>query len=168
MSVLRINISNLAEGTHHRSLEASPEEIGLDSRFSKAIHLEATLEKTSRQLYLQVEFKTGGAFTCDRCLDEFEKEFAAAYRVFYVTDDSGGVGKDEEEIQVISPDANYIDLNEDVRQYVILALPQKILCREECAGLCPNCGTNLNRARCNCESEQVDTRLAGLKKFLGN
>jgi len=168
VSVLRINISNLSEGTHHRSLEASPEEIGLDNRFSKTIHLEATLEKTSRQLFLQVELKTGGVFACDRCLDEVEKEIVTTYHMMYLTDDQGAIGKDVEEVQVISPDANHIDLNEDVRQFAILALPQKMLCRENCAGLCANCGTNLNRATCDCRKEEVDARWAGLKGFLEN
>jgi uncharacterized protein len=56
-----------------------------------------------------------------------------------------------------------IDLNELLREQFYLALPMKPLCREECRGLCPQCGTNLNTGSCDCAPEWVDPRLAALK-----
>lgn len=167
MSVLRINISKLPEGIHQRSLQATAEEVGLDSRFTKDVQVEATLEKTSRQLLLRVNTKTGGVFTCDRCLEDFEKDLSSTYRVMYVSD-TPPADADQEEVQVLSSEANTIDIGEDVRQYAILSLPQKMLCREDCAGLCPSCGTNLNTDSCQCEKVPVDTPLSGLQKFLKN
>ncbi|HCA80502.1 MAG TPA: hypothetical protein DEP53_12295 [Bacteroidetes bacterium] len=167
VSVLRINISGLPEGTHQRSLQATAEEVGLDSRFTKDVQIEATLEKTSRQLLLQVETKTGGVFTCDRCLEDFEADHSSTYQVVYVPD-TPPPGADVEEVQVLSSEANTIDIGEDVRQFAILSLPQKMLCREDCAGLCPSCGTNLNKDSCQCEKVQIDTPLSGLQKFLKN
>ena len=164
VSVLKINISKLPEGAHERSLQATPEEIGLDSRFTKEVLVESTLEKTSRQLYVRTEFKTGGMFTCDRCLEEFEREVSSGFAAVYVTD-SDGAPSDSEEVQVITPDTNIIDLGEDVRQYAVLALPSKMLCRDDCAGLCPVCGTNLNRAKCDCGKDEVDSRWSGLQKL---
>jgi len=73
-----------------------------------------------------------------------------------------------EEVQYLSPDTNIIDLGEDVRQFLILSLPLKILCREDCAGLCPVCGANRNRSSCSCTTEEGDPRWAELKRFLGN
>jgi len=168
VSSLRINISNLSEGTHQRTLEANPEEIGLDSRFSKTVHLEVTLEKTSRQLYVRVQLETGGVFTCDRCLDDFEKAISSSYSVIYVTESRAAAERNVSEVQVISPEAGYIDLGEDVRQYAILALPQKMLCREECAGLCTACGANLNRETCNCRKDEADPRWSDLRRLLKN
>lgn len=167
MSVLRINISKLPEGTHQRSLEATAEEVGLDSRFSKDVRVEATLEKTSRQLLLRVDTKTGGVFTCDRCLEDFEKEVSSTYHVVYVSDGTPD-GVDQEEVQILPPEANTIDIGEDVRQFTVLSLPIKLLCREDCAGLCPTCGTNLNKDVCRCEKVKIDSPLSGLQKFLKN
>jgi uncharacterized protein len=164
VSVLRINISKLPEGAHQRSLQATPAEIGLDGRFTKEVLVESTLEKTSRQLYVRTEFKTGGVFTCDRCLEEFEREVSSGFGVVYVTD-SDGAKSDSDEVQVITPDTNTIDLGEDVRQYAVLALPPKMLCRDDCAGLCPRCGTNLNRAKCDCRKDEIDSRWSGLEKL---
>lgn len=167
MSVLRINISKLSEGTHQRSLEATAEEVGLDSRFTKDVRVEATLEKTSRQLFLRADTKTGGVFTCDRCLEDFETDISSSYHVVYVSDGPPD-GVDEEEVQLLSPEASTIDIGEDVRQFTILSLPPKMLCREDCAGLCPSCGTNLNKDSCKCEKVQIDSPLSGLQKFLKN
>ena len=164
VSVLRINISKLSEGTHHHSLQATPVEVGLDECFNKDVRIEATLEKTSRQLFLRANIKTGGRFTCDRCLEDFESEVMSEYSLVYVTDDRRVAGGSDE-IQVISPAANHIDLGEDVRQFTVLALPQKMLCREDCAGLCPTCGTNLNRATCACQKEELDLDGRGCRSF---
>jgi uncharacterized protein len=167
MSVLRLNISQLSEGTHHHSLTATPDEVGLDSRFTRDLQIQATLEKTSRQLYMRVEIKTGAAFMCDRCLEEFQQDLSSGYGVMLVTDQDAA-GADGEEIQVISPDSTHVDLGEDVRQFVILGLPQKVLCREDCAGLCPTCGSNLNLGKCECKNEEADSRWSELQKILKN
>lgn len=168
MSELRINISNLSEGIHHRSLATQPAEIGLDTRFTQTVAVYATLEKTNRQLYLHAEVKTGGIFTCDRCLDDFRREVICTFSIVYVSDDRTDVELEGEDVQVISPDTNLLDIGEDVRQYVILVLPQKLLCKDECAGLCPSCGRNLNKGSCECVREEIDPRWEGLKKFLEN
>jgi len=164
VSVLRINISKLSEGTHHHSLTATPEEVGLDSRFSKPVTVEVTLEKTSRHLYMHVQAATGGVFTCDRCIEEFQKDVAAEYGVMVVSD-AHAPSSDSEEVLVISPDTTHLDLADDVRQFVLLGVPPKILCREECAGLCPACGSNLNRGKCNCQTEESDSPWSELQKL---
>ena len=167
LSVLRLNISKLSEGTHHHSLKATPEEVGLDSRFTKELQIDATLQKTSRQLYMQVEVKTVGVFTCDRCLEEFQQDVSSGYGVMLVTDQDG-VEADGEEVQVIPPDSTHVDLGEDVRQFLILGMPQKMLCREDCAGLCPTCGSNLNLGKCDCKNDETESPWLELQKILKN
>ena len=58
-----------------------------------------------------------------------------------------------------------IDLNELLREQFYLALPMKPLCRDDCAGLCSQCGTNLNTGTCQCTSQWDDPRLAPLKEL---
>jgi uncharacterized protein len=62
-------------------------------------------------------------------------------------------------------DGREIDLSEAVRQYILLAMPMKPLCREDCAGLCPRCGCNRNIDSCDCSDSGVDPRFAVLAKF---
>jgi uncharacterized protein len=74
----------------------------------------------------------------------------------------------EEEIQILRADMNYIDLDDDVRQYIMLTIPQKLLCREDCQGFCPTCGVNKNIASCTCDAQAVDSRWDALKKLSHN
>lgn len=61
---------------------------------------------------------------------------------------------------------DYIDLSDCVRQQILVSLPMKRLCREDCAGLCPTCGANLAHETCSCTQETVDIRLAPLAEWL--
>jgi uncharacterized protein len=63
---------------------------------------------------------------------------------------------------------NYIDLDDDVRQYILLAIPQKLLCRDECQGFCPTCGVNKNIVSCTCGAQEEDSRWDALKKLSHN
>ncbi len=148
--LLKIRISQLANGLHQYHFSSNSSEIGLESNFKKAVLVDVSLDKATRQIYLKSDVVTSGFFQCDRCLDEFEQNVSSHFNMFYVYDelDSGRFPADE--VQVISLDTLYIDLTEDVRQVVMLAIPLKLLCKEDCKGLCPQCGTNWNHRQCTC------------------
>ncbi|MBN1642825.1 MAG: DUF177 domain-containing protein [Anaerolineae bacterium] len=61
---------------------------------------------------------------------------------------------------------HHIDLAPALRELVIVSTPMHVLCREDCAGLCPMCGKDLNEGPCDCEVDDVDPRLAALKALL--
>lgn len=172
MSDLKINISRLSEGLHAFPLETEPGAIGLDERFGVPVRVRAAVEKTSRQLVLAAEISTEGNFICDRCLERFSLPMSAAFTVAYLQEQRAGAvageAAEEPEVHVISPETNMIDIGEDVRQYLLLAVPVKLLCSEECRGLCPHCGANLNRQQCSCTQDEVDPRWSALKKLSEN
>ena len=60
---------------------------------------------------------------------------------------------------------NILDLGEAIRQYSVMATPAKPLCKEDCAGLCPTCGANLNNGTCGCPPQPVDHRWDALRKL---
>ncbi len=163
---LKIRISGLSNGLHDYSMETEPALLGLDANFTSPVRVRAHLDKSSRQLLLRTEVETSGRFQCDRCLEEFDKSIGTAYAVVYVynPDDAAGVG--EEEVQVITPETTMIDLGEDVRQMIVLSVPLKLLCREDCRGLCPHCGKNLNTGACDCAATSMDPRWNPLKSLL--
>jgi len=166
LAELRINISNLSEGIHEYVFESEPEKIGLDERFDGFVRVEVKLDKSLRQVFLQANVQTTGIFVCDRCLENFRQQLEVSYSIVYIQSNRSTVDvKKEEEIQVISADTNYIDLDDDVRQYVLLFLPHKLLCREECRGLCQICGINRNNSNCTCQDQPVDSRWDVLKKL---
>jgi uncharacterized protein len=165
----RINISNLSEGIHEYHFEGEPSKIGLDERFSGTIKIEAKLDKSVRQLFLQAGIQAERSFFCDRCLDNFHQELNTAYSMVYVQGVRSTVDLNkEEEIQILTADMNYIDLDDDVRQYILLTIPQKLLCRDDCQGFCPTCGVNKNIASCTCGDHAVDSRWDALKKLSHN
>jgi uncharacterized protein len=109
-------------------------------------------------------------FECTRCLTHFEQQMHVPFEErFYPTlDVVTGVAltppDDEEDAFPI--DAHHlVDLTEAIRQRVLLEIPMVTLCKEDCAGLCPQCGKDLNEGPCNCQPE-VDARLSVLQSLL--
>ena len=69
---------------------------------------------------------------------------------------------------MIAPGQTVIDMADDVRQTVLLSVPLKNVCRDECRGLCPLCGRNLNEGTCDCKETPVDGRWDKLKELQNN
>jgi uncharacterized protein len=117
---------------------------------------------------------------CGRCLEPFEIPVDSAFELRYVpalaappAQGAAGRGGEEAEAEVAEDDlttAYYkdetLDLGELMREQFVLALPMKPLCSEACKGLCPACGTNLNKGTCDCKPVWNDPRLAGLQGIL--
>ena len=107
---------------------------------------------------------------CSRCLEPFRLPVAAPFDLRYLpasevsTDAEREVGDEDLETSYYENDA--IDLNELLREQFYLALPMKPLCQDDCRGLCPQCGTNLNTDSCDCAPVWEDPRLAPLKNLL--
>jgi uncharacterized protein len=70
--------------------------------------------------------------------------------------------KEETDITYLSPDTININITDDVRDYLILAVPMKKLCKEDCKGLCYKCGTDLNKSSCDCKQDEIDDRWSKL------
>ena len=107
---------------------------------------------------------------CSRCLEPYRIPIDSTFDLSYVPQ-SENAGPGEHEIQDDDLSTSYyrgetIDLGELLREQFYLVLPMKPLCSEDCKGLCPQCGTNLNRGTCDCKPTWEDPRLAGLKALL--
>ena len=104
---------------------------------------------------------------CARCLEpivrEVEKKFDLLYRP-----QGSDAGREELSVTAAEAEIGYYEgeglLLEDVlREQMLLALPLRAICREDCKGLCPQCGQNLNQGQCNCTEPLEDPRWAALK-----
>lgn len=108
---------------------------------------------------------------CTRCLKQFEQPMHVPFeeRFYPTVDVVTGVPlplTDEDEIFLID-DHHQVDLTEAIRQNALIAIPMVTLCKEDCAGLCSQCGHDLNLGPCDCQPE-VDERLSILKTLLQN
>jgi uncharacterized protein len=108
--------------------------------------------------------------TCSRCLEPFEVPVDTAFDLRYVPQTHNtGEGEHEvaeEDLVTAYHREGLLDLIDLLREQFVLALPMKPLCSEACRGLCPHCGTNLNKSQCDCAPRWEDPRLAALKSLL--
>jgi uncharacterized protein len=109
--------------------------------------------------------------SCVRCLAAVTVPIEVELEeVFVPTIDmaTGRYAKPEEEDEALWIDEHHIlNLTEVLRQNVLLELPVHVLCRDDCSGLCPNCGQNLNEGACDCQPD-IDPRWSGLSDLLKN
>ena len=107
---------------------------------------------------------------CDRCLKPLSIPVSNAFRVEYVTPEvyQAGEGAEllDEDLSLSVFDGAVLDIDELVREQLLLALPAQVLCREDCKGLCPVCGGDRNLKDCSCQETEIDPRWAGLKEIV--
>ena len=100
--------------------------------------------------------------TCDRCAASFDREIEFPLDVVLVTE----LANEENEDEWVFPlEGDSADLDDIVRTVFVLNLDSKLLCKEDCQGLCCRCGKNLNDGPCSCQKE-LDPRFAALKQLL--
>ncbi|MBP3415124.1 MAG: DUF177 domain-containing protein [Clostridia bacterium] len=119
------------------------------------------VENQNMVVVLRYRIRVGYTRACDRCLDMAHEDFDYSFSHILAAEDSGDTS---DEIVVI-PDFR-LDLDELVREDIVLELPTKFLCSSECKGLCQKCGCNLNHTSCDCTLDEPDPRLAALRELL--
>jgi uncharacterized protein len=106
---------------------------------------------------------------CDRCLKPLDLEVANAFDQRYVWGGEAAAGEEAEvdlgELDVERLATPVIDTRALAREQLELAAPIRVVCSENCLGLCPSCGTDLNAGPCGCDAEPVDPRWEALKDF---
>ena len=133
-------------------------------------HLACDIYKKDKgQFRLVGRLQTTLELPCSRCLEPLPWSVDVSFDLLYQPQ-SSNAGEDEREIEeddftTAFYEDNRIDLEQLMTEQFYLSLPMKPLCREDCGGLCPVCGTNLNRGRCGCKQQWEDPRLAVLKKL---
>ena len=163
------------------SLEDIPPE-GLNIDFSdvKALGEEIKV-KTPFSGYLKlkkrgIEVKLEGfingevILTCDRCLSEYtylvKHKFKLVLKPIGSLNIEGEKELSEEDMEVSFYEGIWISFYQILREEVFLSLPYKKLCKEDCKGICPICGKDLNKGKCNCKKVKKDSPFAVLKELL--
>jgi uncharacterized protein len=136
-------------------------------RVAAPVDLAFDVTRDKDQFGLSGRVKTTLELQCSRCLEPFERPLDAAFDLRYLPRTvNAGEGEreiEEDDLTTAFYENDTIDLGQLMREQFYLALPMKPLCREDCAGLCPQCGANRNTAPCSCATESVDPRLAPLR-----
>lgn len=129
------------------------------------------LLRTQSGILVQGEVETKADLNCSRCLEPFHRPVSLKIEEEYLpTQDilTGERAPVPEEPGTFRIDERHIiDLTEAIRQYTLLAVPMKPLCKADCDGICPTYGQNLNQGACACSPSEGDPRWAKLQKLLG-
>ena len=103
-----------------------------------------TVSKAEDKLHVTGETTIRLIIPCDRCLEDVEN-------TFHITIDLSFI------------DGYMLDVDKLIIDEIVVALPTKVLCKEDCKGLCSVCGTNLNYHSCDCHKESLDPRMAAIQ-----
>ena len=137
---------------------------GVSYPVSEPVKAEGMVRNTAGVLVMTGEITTCIHGTCDRCATAFDREIELPINVVLVTEMANEENEDE---WVFPLEGDSADLDDIVRTVFVLNLDSKLLCKEDCKGLCHRCGKNLNDGPCNCQKE-LDPRFAALKQLLEN
>ena len=116
------------------------------------------MTRTSQGLLAEVKLHAVSPAECVRCLDNFNQYLNAEFAELYAFSKKSNPG-----VEFLLPEDGRIDLSSLVREYMLLDVPIKTLCRPDCKGLCPICGENQNESICQHDHVAIDPRLAKLK-----
>ena len=144
------------------SVDLSDLVYGVSQPVSEPVVASGTVRNTAGVLMMTGSIGTTIHGTCDRCANDFDREIEFPIDVVLVTELSNEENEDE---WVFPLEGDSADLDDIVRTVFVLNLDSKLLCKEDCKGLCHRCGKNLNDGPCNCQKE-LDPRFAALKQLL--
>lgn len=161
-----IKYTNFSNGVHSFKLSESVKKLNLEEMFFGDVDLDVKMDKSSHQIVLDCDLIVKCRFDCDRCGIETEKELNNHFQISYLFSKEK-VETDEYNLKFLSPEEDKIDLHEDVFEYANLSVPLKKLCSEDCKGLCPRCGKDLNKSKCNCKTEPMNDVWAPLQALKG-
>jgi uncharacterized protein len=136
----------------------------LDADDIKSVKGEVTLTHTNRGLMAKGEITASVTGSCSRCLKaiDYEVEYDFEEECLPNAGESEPLSLPDQTDNITIDESQIVDLSEVMRQYTLLTVPTKPLCRPDCAGICPSCGQDLNQGPCQCPSHAYDQRWSRL------
>lgn len=131
--------------------------------------LTAEVTREGTRTDVRGKIKADAILDCTRCLEPIDRTFDLEFDDIFVdaseesTQDETEVGMEHLDEELLT--GGEIDLKNVVREQLLLALPEQIFCKDDCKGLCPQCGENRNLIDCSCDDDEVDPRWAALKEM---
>ncbi len=158
MEALKIPVEQLREGPRELELDMAPEALDLSDpefTFSGRVTGRVTFRMAAGDVIANGELHVPYDTRCVRCLDPSSGEVSAPVNETWLRGESdlppAAPGEDEPLVNTYQGD--FIEPAEVFRELIMAALPERVWCREDCAGLCPGCGANLNHEPCRCPEE---------------
>ena len=126
------------------------------------VEVKASAYQTGESYAFSGKLKTTLELKCDRCCEAFDHDIEQDFEVIYTSEDN--VDRDDHIMYLPSQDVE-IDLKPYIQDTILLNIPFKKVCSENCKGLCAGCGVDLNKGKCSCSKDTIDPRWESLKKL---
>lgn len=155
---MKIIISNIADGEHLYEFKEEPSFFNLDNFKTKdGLNVKVNLFKSNMQIHAKISLLAECFFPCDRCLEEFDfnlkNDFDVVFK--YSKDEEELNSTNDENLFFIGPETNKIDLNEVVREYIVLSIPMRKV-PEEKNGVCCFCKKNIEEILLKNTSQDIN------------
>lgn len=145
------------------SLDLSSAEVSGIYPLKKPVTVSGTVSNKASLVVLDAVITYEYSAPCDRCGVETVREHKLKLNKSLAVSIEG-----EESDSILTVPDMKLDLDELLYSEVIVSLPMKHLCKEDCKGICPKCGKNLNEGKCGCPEKEIDPRLSALAELLNN
>ena len=145
--------------------EKDPADYQLDQEeFDKPLQIRVILQDSGDIVDCNIVLVTSSRKICDRCTRDFDYQHRIEWDLIFIPEQHRDWSSKDDAV-FYHPDNPIVDITSDIHDALVLDVPMKIICREDCRGLCPGCGTDLNSGECTCAAKPADPRFAALAEL---
>jgi uncharacterized protein len=170
-----VDVTRIEDAVMPFGFETEAEQLDLDTpnyRVVGPVKVAGEVEKHIVTVKVRGNISGNAEIDCTRCLQPVAQPLSIDFDVDYLTE--GGLGSEgehevaETDLETDELRGNTLDLTQLVREQILLNIPEQFFCKEDCKGLCEQCGENLNLIDCKCGEDEIDPRWAALKNLKDN
>ena len=170
---MRIELASLEESRGGFSHTYQPQDLKLDDErvmLSGITEVRGKIKRSGTEVVVDGHVDACVQVDCDRCLKPIQVPVTTDFSLEYITGgdyEQSHIAELPEEVMSVSVfDGETIDLDEIVKEQILLAVPTRSLCKTDCLGICPQCGNDLNEGKCGCEQKDIDPRWSVLRDLM--
>jgi uncharacterized protein len=163
---MKLRINALKEGQQTIETTLVKEDLAIvDNCFANPIAASLSIYKGTHEITINGTLETDLDLECDRCLADYQLNIQTDFCAI-LSQRKKSAAENDESIILITPTTFEVDLTPFARDALLLAIPMKKVCNENCRGICAGCGADLNREKCRCTRLANDDRWQPLKNLL--
>ncbi|MCR4336908.1 MAG: DUF177 domain-containing protein [Candidatus Omnitrophica bacterium] len=139
--MIKVFLKNISAQGYELQKRIELKDIDFEDQSCKCVspwEVSAQLERSNGAVLANVEVDGAYEFVCARCLEKIKSQRHDNFKLCFT----------------VSPTTEFIELGDDIRQEMIMMLSSVVLCKQDCRGLCPHCGVNLNNEKCMCHKKE--------------
>ncbi len=173
---MRLELKDLKEGLLEQEYSCGSKDFPVlseladeaDVRFREPLYFKLRLQKTGQIVEVDGSLSAAVGLKCGRCLQPFEQQLAADFALTFSPlvereeDAAEEVELEADELGLIYYRDEILELREPLQEQLIMSVPIGPCCQEKCQGLCPECGTDLNKAKCTCAKKPFNNKFGAL------